>query len=241
MPSAEDLGEWLPRLLHGLQFTVQITIGAFVVAVALGLVVSILRLDPTRRWIYVPATIYVEVLRGTPLILQLFFAYYALPAAGVRMTPLMAAILGLGLNTSAYLSEVFRGSILGVDKGQWEASEALAMTRWGMMRHIILPQGFRTAIPPTGNYAIALFKDSALASTVSVSELLFTGQMIGSESFQYMQIYLVIGVFYLALSYPTSVAVRRLELRLQLGTTAVGRPRPRRTRALQRSGNAPRN
>ena len=104
---------------------------------------------------------------------------------------MVAAILGLGLNTSAYLSEVFRGAILGVDKGQWEASEALAMSWPGMMRHTILPQAFRSAIPPTGNYAISLFKDSALASTVSVSELMFTGQVIGSETFKYMQVYLV--------------------------------------------------
>ncbi|MET4430675.1 MULTISPECIES: amino acid ABC transporter permease [unclassified Mycolicibacterium] len=228
MPTVEELSEWLPRMMHGLVFTVQITFGAFVLAVVLGLVVAVLRLSPRRRLLYVPATIYVEILRGTPLILQLFFAYFALPSAGLRLSPLVAAILGLGLNTSAYLSEVFRGAILGVDKGQWEASEALAMTWTGMMRHTILPQAFRSAIPPTGNYAIALFKDSALASTVSVSELLFTGQVIGSETFKYMQVYLVIGLLYLALSYPTSRAVLRLERRLDLTTRVPPRrKRPR--------------
>ncbi|MDT5243553.1 MAG: L-cystine transport system permease protein [Mycobacterium sp.] len=228
MPTLQELGDWLPRLLHGLVFTVQITVGAFVLAVVLGLVVALLRLSPRRRLVYIPATIYVEVLRGTPLILQLFFAYFALPSAGLRLSPVVAAVIGLGLNTSAYLSEVFRGAILGVDKGQWEASEALAMTWVGMMRHTILPQAFRSAIPPTGNYAISLFKDSALASTVSVSELLFTGQVIGSETFKYMQVYLVIGLLYLALSYPTSRAVLRLERRLDLSTRTSAPRRPRR-------------
>jgi len=216
VPDLDTLAAWVPRLLEGLKFTVAITAGAFVLAVVLGLVVALLRLSPKIRLAYVPATIYVEVLRGTPLILQLFFAYYALPSAGVRLSPLVAAIIGLGLNTSAYLSEVFRGAILGVDKGQWEASEALAMTWGGMMRHAILPQALRSAVPPTGNYAVSLFKDSALASTVSVSELLFTGQVIGSESFEYLQVYGVIAVFYLAVSYPTSHAIRRLERRLDL-------------------------
>jgi His/Glu/Gln/Arg/opine family amino acid ABC transporter permease subunit len=237
MPTFEALGEWLPRLLRGLVFTVQITIGAFVLAVVLGLVVALLRLSPRRRLVYIPATIYVEVLRGTPLILQLFFAYFALPSAGLRLSPLVAAILGLGLNTSAYLSEVFRGAILGVDKGQWEASEALAMTWVGMMRHTILPQAFRSAIPPTGNYAISLFKDSALASTVSVSELLFTGQVIGSETFKYMQVYLVVGLLYLALSYPTSRAVLRLERRLDLSNRTPSQRRPRRDLVAANSGS----
>jgi polar amino acid transport system permease protein len=237
MPTSDELEAWLPRLLHGMVFTVQITVGAFVLAVVLGLVVAVLRLSPRRRLVYIPATIYVEVLRGTPLILQLFFAYFALPSAGLRLSPVVAAILGLGLNTSAYLSEVFRGAILGVDKGQWEASEALAMSWPGMMRHTILPQAFRSAIPPTGNYAISLFKDSALASTVSVSELLFTGQVIGSETFKYMQVYLVIGLLYLALSYPTSRAVLRLERRLDLSNHTATPRRPRRDLAAANSGS----
>jgi polar amino acid transport system permease protein len=237
MPTSDELEAWLPRLLHGMVFTVQITVGAFVLAVVLGLVVAVLRLSPRRRLVYIPATIYVEVLRGTPLILQLFFAYFALPSAGLRLSPVVAAILGVGLNTSAYLSEVFRGAILGVDKGQWEASEALAMSWPGMMRHTILPQAFRSAIPPTGNYAISLFKDSALASTVSVSELLFTGQVIGSETFKYMQVYLVIGLLYLALSYPTSRAVLRLERRLDLSNHTATPRRPRRDLAAANSGS----
>ena len=230
MPSWHELSNWLPRLLHGLKYTVEITIGAFIIAVALGLIVALMRLNTRPRVVYIVATGYVEVLRGTPLILQLFFAYFALPSAGIAISPLAAGVIGLGLNTSAYLSEVFRGAIVGVDRGQYEAAEALGMSWPSMMRNAILPQAMRAAIPPTGNYAVSLFKDSALASTVSVSELLFTGQVIGSETFQYAQIYLVIAVLYLIVSYPTSLAIRKLERRLER-SYGGGQPHRRRKRS----------
>jgi polar amino acid transport system permease protein len=218
--------EWLPRLLEGMKYTVAITLGAFVLSLVFGLVIALLRLNRRRWYLYVPATIYVEILRGTPLILQLFFAYFALPSMGIQLSPLTAAILGLGINTSAYLSEIFRGAIRTVDQGQWEAGAALAMDWPTMMRAVILPQAMRIALPPTGNYAVSLFKDSALASTVSVAELLFTGQEIGSETFRYMDIYALIGLLYLAVSYPTSLLLRRLETYLDLTRPRVRKKSP---------------
>lgn len=238
MPSWDELSAWMPRLMEGLKFTVEITIGAFLLAVALGLVVALMRLNSRLLVFYVPATAYVEILRGTPLILQLFFAYFALPSAGIELSPLSAGIIGLGLNTSAYLSEVFRGAIVGVDKGQWEASEALGMSWPTLMRSTILPQALRSAIPPTGNYAVSLFKDSALASTVSVSELMFTGQVIGSETFQYMQVYLVVAVLYFIVSYPVSISIRHLERRLER-SHGGGQPSRRKQRALATAGARP--
>jgi polar amino acid transport system permease protein len=219
-----QLSEWLPRLFVGLEYTVVLTVGSFALALVLGLLVAVMRLNPRNRLLYIPATAYVEILRGTPLILQLFFAYFALPAAGINLPPLVAGIIGLGLNTSAYLSEVFRGAVVSVDRGQWEACDALAMTWIASMRYAILPQALRTALPSTGNYAVSLFKDSALASTVSVSELLFTGQMIGSETFNYMGVYLVVAVIYLLVSYPTSIGIRHLEHRLNLQNKKSARP-----------------
>jgi polar amino acid transport system permease protein len=218
--------EWLPRLLEGMKYTVAITLGAFVLSLVFGLVIALLRLNRRPWYLYVPATIYVEILRGTPLILQLFFAYFALPSMGIQLSPLTAAILGLGINTSAYLSEIFRGAIRTVDQGQWEAGAALAMDWPTMMRAVILPQAMRIALPPTGNYAVSLFKDSALASTVSVAELLFTGQEIGSETFRYMDIYALIGLLYLAVSYPTSLLLRRLETYLDLTRPRVRKKSP---------------
>lgn len=227
LPTWQQLEEWVPRLLTGLRFTVELTVLSFALAVVLGLIVALMRLDSTKRLLYIPSTIYVEVLRGTPLILQLFFAYFALPSMGIALSPLMAGVLGLGVNTSAYLSEVFRSSVANVDHGQWEATHALGMSWPVTMRYAILPQALRLAVPPTGNYAVSMFKDSALAATVSVSELLFTAQLIGSETFAYMQVYIVIGVMYLIVSYPTSVLVRRLERRLDLQRPVSSKRRPR--------------
>lgn len=227
MPGTEDdsVLDWMPRLLEGLQLTVLLTLGGFAVALVVGLVIAVMRLNPKLYVLYIPSTIFVEVFRGTPLLLQLFFAYFALPSIGISFSPLVAGILGLGFNTGAYLSEIFRGSVLSVDKGQWEATEALGLSWASSMRYAILPQAFRIALPPTGNYAVSLFKDSALAATVSVSELLFTGQMIGAETFQYMKVYAVIAVMYLAVSYPTSLGLRKLERRID--TTRPGRKRKR--------------
>ncbi|MFO1162056.1 MAG: amino acid ABC transporter permease [Reyranellaceae bacterium] len=212
----DQILDWMPRLLDGLKFTVTLTILAFALSLVVALIISAMRLNPALKILYIPATIYLETFRCTPMILQLFFAYFALPAIGIRLSPMMAGVISLGLCVGAYLSEVFRAAILAVDRGQWEASSALAMSWSESMRYTILPQAARIALPSTGNYAIALFKDSALASTVSVVELLFSAQLIASETFEYMKVYAVIGVFYAAICYPTSIAVRRLERKLDI-------------------------
>jgi polar amino acid transport system permease protein len=212
----EDILAWMPRLLDGLKYTVTLTIFSFALSLVVALIIAAMRLNPALKLLYIPATIYLEIFRCTPMILQLFFAYFALPSLGINLSPMMAGILSLGMCVGAYLSEVFRAAILAVDRGQWEASGALAMS-WPMtMRYTILPQAARIALPSTGNYAIALFKDSALASTVSVVELLFSAQLIASETFEYIKVYTIIGIFYFAVCYPTSIAIRRLERRLDI-------------------------
>jgi polar amino acid transport system permease protein len=212
----DQILEWMPRLLGGLKFTVILTILSFALSLVVGLIVAAMRLNPAMKLLYIPATIYLEIFRCTPMILQLFFAYFALPMLGVSLSPMTAGVLSLGMCIGAYLSEVFRGAILAVDRGQWEASSALAMSWSETMRYTILPQAVRIALPATGNYAISLFKDSALASTVSVVELLFAAQLIASDTFQYITVYTIIGVFYAAVCYPTSLAIRRLERRLDI-------------------------
>lgn len=212
----DDIIEWMPRLLDGLKYTVILTILAFALSLVVALVVAAMRLNPRLRLIYIPATIYVEIFRGTPMLLQLFFAYFALPSIGINLSPMAAGVLTLGLCVGAYLSEVFRAAIQAVDRGQWEASSALAMS-WPMtMRYTILPQAIRIALPSTGNYAISLFKDSALASTVSVVELLFSAQILAAQTFQYVKIYAIVGIFYLMICYPTSVAMSLLEKKLDI-------------------------
>jgi len=212
----DEILDWMPRLLDGLKYTVTLTIFSFALSLLVALIIAAMRLNPRLKLLYIPATIYLELFRCTPMILQLFFAYFALPTLGINLSPMMAGVLSLGMCVGAYLSEVFRSAILAVDRGQWEASSALAMS-WPMtMRYTILPQAARIALPSTGNYAIALFKDSALASTVSVVELLFSAQLVASETFEYIKVYSIIGAFYFAVCYPTSIAIRHLERRLDI-------------------------
>jgi polar amino acid transport system permease protein len=208
--------EWLPSLFEGLQQTVFLTFAGMAVALVVGLAIALARLDPRKWYLTIPARIFVEVIRGTPLLLQLFYIFYVLPTFGIRLDRTFAAILGLGINTGAYLSEVFRAGIDAVPKGQWEASDALGMPRALTMRHVILPQAVRIVIPPVGNYFISMFKDTALASSISVSELLFSGQLLAAQSFRYLEIYTVVFGIYLLVSYPASLGVRWLERRVRI-------------------------
>ena len=208
-----DLRDWAPALLEGLTMTVLMTFGSMAIAMVLGLVLALGRMSESR-WIRLPVAVFVEIIRGSPLLLQLFYIYYVLPMFGLRLSPVQAGLIGLGINYGAYLSEVFRSGINSVALGQQEAAEALGLGRAQTMRYVILPQAWRVALPPTGNYFISLFKDTALVSTISIAELLFQGQLIASESFKYMEIYSVIFAIYLIVSIPASMAIRRLEMHL---------------------------
>jgi His/Glu/Gln/Arg/opine family amino acid ABC transporter permease subunit len=210
-----NLGNWGPALISGLAQTIFLTLISFPIALVLGLLLALPRIGRRRfRLLSIPASIIVEVIRGTPLILQLFYIYYVFPYFGIRLEPFEAAILGLSINYGAYLSEVYRAGIEAIPRTQWEAAEALDM-RWGLtMRLVVLPQAIRVVVPSLGNYLISLFKDSALASTISVTELLFAGRLLASASFQYITIYTAIFVMYFAISYPAILGVRFLEKKL---------------------------
>jgi ectoine/hydroxyectoine ABC transporter permease protein EhuD len=218
-------GEYLPDLLRGALVSVELTLTVMALSLVFGLIVALARLTRFRA-VRTVATTYIEIIRGTPALLQLFYIYFVLPAFGIRFPPFTAGVIGLTLNYSAYLSEVYRAGIQAVAKGQLEAAQALGMSRSVMMRLIILPQAVRIVVPPLGNYFISLFKDTALASIITVKELIFTGQIIASTNFQYFAIFTIIGAIYLALSYPGSLGVQYLERRMKIGY----RPRrPRRT------------
>ena len=140
-----------------------------------------------------------------------------LPSAGIRLNPFSAAIIGLSLNYSAYMSEVYRSGIQAVAKGQIEAATALGLKPFTMFRKIIFPQAFRIVLPALGNYLIALFKDTALASVVTVQELMFSGQIIAARNYQYFTVYTVTAILYFAVSYPSALVVRRIEAWSQRG------------------------
>jgi His/Glu/Gln/Arg/opine family amino acid ABC transporter permease subunit len=208
--------EVLPFLTVGAVTTVKLSIAAMAVGLALGLVAALARLS-RQRWLRGAGTLYVEVIRGTPLLVQLFIIYYGLPEYGVRINPFPAAVLGLGINYGAYLAEVYRAGILSIDRGQWEAGSSLAMPRPMVLWVIIMPQAIRVILPPVGNYFISMLKDSALAATVSVTELLRAGQLRVAITFRAMEIYLLVAAIYLILSYPCSILIQQAERRMSRG------------------------
>ena len=207
--------EWWPDLWAGLKLTVFLTIASMAVALLIGLMLAIAQLRGANRLLHGAAVFFVELIRGTPLLLQLFYIFYVLPFFGVRLSPIIAAILGLAINYGAYLSEVFRAGIEAVDHGQWEGARALGMPSRVFMPLVILPQAIRIVIPPVGNYFISLFKDTALVSTISLGDLMFQGQLLAAENFKYLQIYTFIFLIYLGISYPASRFVVALERSLR--------------------------
>lgn len=211
------LREWrtfLPLLLKGALVTVEISCLSMVLAVTLGLMLALLRLYGVApvRW---GAGIYIEVIRGTPLLIQLFLIYYGLPNVGIKLNAFAAAVLGLGLNYAAYEAENYRAGIQAIPHGQMEASMALGMTRWLALRRIIIPQAVRLVIPPVTNDFIALFKDSSLVSVITMVELTKVYGMLATTTYDYMGLGLMTAALYFGLSYPASLFANHLERKLR--------------------------
>ena len=200
-------------LLQGLGNTILLTLIVIVLAGLLAIPLALVR--TSRVWaLRLPFEAFVEIIRGTPLILQLFYVYYVLPSAGVQLDPFAAAVVALTMNYTAYLSEVYRGGIKSIPEGQRNAAAALGMTPMKAFIRIILPQAFKVVTPTLGNYFIALFKDTALASVVTVNELLYTGNLVSSSTYQYFTVYTVTGILYFVAGFPAALFVRYLERRM---------------------------
>ena len=210
--AVENLGP----LLAGLLITIELTFVVIVLSLGFALLVA---LGGMSRWLLLRWMIkaYIELMRGTPLLLQLIYIYYVLPEIGIRLDAFTAGVIGLTLNYSAYISEVYRGGILAVPKGQHDAAAALGMTRALAMRRIVLPQAIRIVIPTLGNYFISLFKDTALCSVVSIQEVVFTAQIVAARNFQYFTLYTVVGAMYFLVSFPAARLVGWLERRTRSG------------------------
>jgi len=210
--AVENLGP----LLAGLVLTIGLTFVVMALSLPFALLVTLGGMSRTR-WLRWPIKAYVEVMRGTPLLLQLIYIYYVLPEIGIRLNSFVAGTIGLALNYSAYISEVYRGAIQAVPRGQHDAAAALGLSRGRAMRLVILPQAFRIALPNLGNYFISLFKDTALCSVVSIQEVVFTAQIIAARNFQYFTLYTVVGVMYFVVSFPAARLVGWLERRTRGG------------------------
>lgn len=205
--------EILPRLLGATVVTFQATIGGMGLAIVGGLVLAILRLSP-YLWVRRVVSGFIEIIRSTPLLIQLFIAFYIIvPRLGLPPEPFVAGILGLGIHYSTYTSEVYRAGITSVPRGQWEAATALNLTTGQTWRRIILPQAIPPIIPALGNYLISMFKETPVLFVITVSELFATSLQIAGEKYRFFEPIILVGAIFLALSYPSSLIVRRLEVR----------------------------
>ena len=202
-----------PLLLVGAGVTIKITALSVALGVVIGLFVGIARISRIKL-LRVLAAIYVDFFRGTPLLVQIFLVYFALPViTGQRVDPFVAAIGSCGINSGAYVAEIFRAGIQSIDKGQMEAGRSLGMT-WGQtMRYIIVPQAFKRVIPPLGNEFIALLKDSSLVSVIGFEELTRRGQLIIAKTYGSLEIWRSVAVIYLAMTLTISRFVAYLERR----------------------------
>lgn len=206
----KDANVFMPILLEGLRLTVIVTIGSLLLSTMLGLVWALMRVSGVKMLVMIAKTV-VNVIRGIPVLVQLFYIYFVLPELGVALTALQAAIIGLGLAYSAYQAENFRAGIEAIDHGQVEAAQSIGMG-WGLtMRRVILPQAVRIVLPPYGNTMVMMLKDSSQASTITVAELTLKGQMLAASTFKNSTVFTLVALLYLVMSVPLILFVSRLE------------------------------
>ncbi|HVV19701.1 MAG TPA: ectoine/hydroxyectoine ABC transporter permease subunit EhuD [Pseudonocardiaceae bacterium] len=207
--------EILPGLLHGLLVTFEATVLGSILAYVLGLLFAIIRrsrIPVLSQFVW----LLVEFVRSTPLLVQLYFIYFVFPVVfHITLGSLLTGVIGLGLHYATYTAEVYRAGIDAVPRGQWEAATALSLPRGRMWTAVILPQAIPRVLPALGNYMISMLKETPLLLSIGVLELVGQAQAAGSEAYRYVEPYTMAGVFFLVLSYPASVLVRRLERRVR--------------------------
>ncbi|HDR8963341.1 amino acid ABC transporter permease [Burkholderia vietnamiensis] len=207
--------DFLPILLKGAIITIEITACAFVLSSVLGLVLALMKVSRNCALSTFGSTV-INLIRGLPIIVQLFYIYFVLPDMGVQLSAFQAGVIGLGIAYSAYQAENFRAGIEAIDHGQIEAAHAIGMRGPLIMRRVVLPQAFRIALPPYGNTLVMLLKDSSVASTITVAEITRAGQLIASSTFQNTTVYTLVALLYLVLSLPLMFGVNRLGKQLAL-------------------------
>lgn len=211
-----ELAKYLHVFGPAALMTLEVTAGGIGVGLVLGLIFALMRLAKNPI-VNLPAKAYIWVIRGTPLLLQLLMLYFGMTKI-LLLPPLPAAFIALGIHNGAYIAEIFRGAIQSVDRGQREAGISLGMTRWQVMRRIILPQAFKIAVPSLSNQFIIALKDSSLASSISVPELLLKAKQLGSANFQMMEALGVAAVFYLLMTSVLTVGTNLIERRLNVSS-----------------------
>ena len=204
----------LPRLMWATLNTLMAAGIGYAIAMVLGLVFALAQRTGWRPLTFVVRE-FIEFIRSTPLVLQIFFIFYVGPQFGIGLSPWVSGMIAFGLHYSAYLSEVYRAGIEAVPKGQWEACRALNMSARDTYFRIVIPQALPPSIPGMGNYLVGIFKDTPMLSVIGVAELMQTANAIGSETYRFLEPFTLVGVIFLALSLPTAGLVRLLETRVR--------------------------
>lgn len=226
------LDEFGPLFLKGVGVTLEVALTGTVLGFVLGLLVAILRtipIAPKAPWykriplkaLYAVLGIYIEVFRGTPMIVQAMVIYYGSMAIGLRMPVLGAAIFIVSINTGAYMAEIIRGGIISVDKGQKEAAHAIGMTHWQSMIHVVLPQAVRNIMPSIGNEFVVNIKDSSVLNVISVNELFFTSKTAAGTYLRYFEVFFITACIYLALTFTVTRLLRLLERKMDGKTNYI--------------------
>lgn len=208
----DRLPTFLPILAVGFQVTVTVAVCSFVIAIGAGLLLAVAKMA-RHRGLSLAASAYIEFIRGTPALTQLFIIYFGLAYFGFTLPGLVAAIFGLGLNGAAYVAEIFRAGLTAVPDGQRQAALSLGLTPLQTFRHVRLPQAVRMMLPPFCNYAIQLLKDTSLASVVAAPEIMFRARALVMETYLSMQIYVLVGLMYLCVSIPLAILAGHLQRR----------------------------
>ncbi len=210
--------EILPRLLAATGNTLLAAGLGYAIAVVLGLVLALAQRTPFTALTVVVREA-VEFIRSTPLVLQIFFVFYVGPQFGIRLSPWTAGMIAIGLHYAAYLSEVYRGGLESVPKGQWEAAKSLNLSTARTYFRVILPQALPPSLAGMGNYLVGIFKDTPMLSVIGVAELMHTANAIGSETYRFLEPFTLVGIIFLLISLPTAAAIRLFEawIRRKLG------------------------
>lgn len=200
-------------LIHAAQWTLLLSVLAFVGGGLLGIVVALCRVSPhpVLRWL---TSAYIHLVQGTPLLVILFLAYFGISIVGFQLPPLVAAAIALTLYSGAFLGEIWRGCIQAVPNTQWEAAECLGLNRVQQLATVVLPQAARIAVPPTVGFMVQIVKNTSLASVIGFVELSRAGNLVNNSTYQPFLVFITVAFFYFCLCYPLSVASRRLERRL---------------------------
>ena len=208
---------WMYRwlLIEGLGFTLLYTVGSIACGLIIGLLVGLLRLS--GNWLLtLPLIAYIEAFRCTPLLVQIIWFYYAFPVlVGIDMPAVVAGLLVLSLYTGAFYAEIFRGGVISIERGQWDAARAIGMRHVEVLRRVILPQAIKRMIPPFLNQSIIQLKNTSLVSTIAISDLLYQGQLITSATYRPLETYTTVAMIYFAILFPLTLFAQGVEYRLQ--------------------------